>query len=64
MKGKRPRTPEEQQELDEWSRKISKGEMFWVIDVDSIGKLKNHLKKIDYQLRQIKALLKDLPLYM
>jgi len=49
MKGKRPQSPEEQKESDEWSRKISKGEMVWVMDVDSIVKLRNHLKKIDYQ---------------
>lgn len=64
MKEKRQRTPEEEHKLAEWITKTSRGEMIWVMDLDSITKLKKHLKKIDYQLRQVDKLLKDLPEYI
>jgi len=64
MKEKRQRTPEEKQKLAESITKQARGEMFWVMDVDSITKLKKHLEKIDYQLRQVKQLLKELPEYI
>ena len=63
MKEKRPRTPEEQQELAESTAKRVRGEMVWVLDFDSMVKLERHFTKIDSQLRQIKKLLRELPEY-
>jgi len=64
MKEKRVRTPEEKQNLAERIKKSSRGKMVWVMDLDSITKIERHLEKIDYQVRQVRKLLKDLPEYI
>lgn len=63
MKEKRQRTPEEKQKIAKTIAKFVNGEMYWVLDSDSMIKLERHLVKLDYQLRQVKKLLRELPEY-